>query len=585
MTTSIDTLALSSSASLNPPDITRLTTKSVEGTGAFDVLMYAVRQHLLEEYEADRITGDEYTKVYLGALQGAMQTAVQFLLNSQQEEKIQAEIALTRQQTVTELAQTDDTIPAGLGFNGDTSVEGIVAIQKDKLALEKDLVDSQVDQSAAEVALTGQKIISELSQTADDFSTALIAGYGLNPSGSLLGTFKTAKEKTLSEIDYTDQRILTEVALTNKSTAETAHITQSTATELQNTGRVASEKLYIDKKILTEDATIDKLVSETSYTDQRTATELVTVDKVIAETAYTVQRTAVELATIAKVAAETSYTDQRTATELVTKDRVIAETDLTEQKIVTELANTSNIKPATLGQITDTTSITGIMFSQRNKLDAEIDYTNQKTATELVTKDHVIAETGKAVAETAYTTQRTVTEVAEESRIIAETSKTNALKSKTDAETIFTEQQTVTELANTSDTKPTDLGVMTGLSSITGLVSVQKEKSEMEVTLLAQKANTELAQTADLVKTGDPYLNGSTTVAGVISKQKELYAAQTSGFARDAEQKLAKIMADTWNVSATQGVSTPNSSNQLYDASLGAVIKKAKEGIGVAGTS
>ena len=51
MTTSIDTLTLSSSASLNPPDITRLTTKSVEGTGAFDVLMYAVKQHLLEEYE------------------------------------------------------------------------------------------------------------------------------------------------------------------------------------------------------------------------------------------------------------------------------------------------------------------------------------------------------------------------------------------------------------------------------------------------------------------------------------------------------------------------------------------------------
>ena len=44
-------------------------------------------------------------------------------------------------------------------------------------------------------------------------------------------------------------------------------------------------------------------------------------------------------------------------------------------------------------------------------------------------------------------------------------------------------------------------------------------------------------------------------------------------------------MADTWNVSATQGVADQNSTNQLYDASLGAVIKKAKEGIGVAGTT
>ena len=98
---------------------------------------------------------------------------------------------------------------------------------------------------------------------------------------------------------------------------------------------------------------------------------------------------------------------------------------------------------------------------------------------------------------------------------------------------------------------------------------------------MAQKANTELSQTADTIKTGVPYLNTVTTVDGVIGKQKNLYAAQTEGFARDAEQKVLKIMADTWSVSATQSAATANNTNGLDDVSLGAVVTKAKNGIGV----
>lgn len=346
MTTAIDTIVLSSAASLSQPDVTRLTTKSVEGTGVFDVLMAAIKEHLLEEYTADRITGDEYSKVYLGAMQGAMQTAVQYLLNSQQEEKIQAEIALTRQKTVTELAQTDNDIPVGLGFNGDSLVEGIVKAQKDKLASEETLIASQIDQSNAQIALTGQKIVTELAQTSDSFTKATVAGYGFNGSSVLAGLLNSEKEK---------------------------------------------------------------------------------------------------------INAETSYTEQRT----------------------------------------------------------------------------------------------------------------------------------VTELANTSDTKPVDLGEMTGTTAITGLVEAQKDKTSAEVILLAQKANTELAQTADTVKIGAPYLNTLSTVTGVISKQKNLYSAQTDGFSRDAEQKVLKIMADTWSVSATQGEATANSTNGLDDSSLGAVVNKAKNGIGI----
>ena len=77
MTTTIDTVVLDASAALKQPDVSRLTTASVDGTGVFDILMRSAKQHLLEEYNADRVTGDEYTKLYLGTMTAVMQTAVQ----------------------------------------------------------------------------------------------------------------------------------------------------------------------------------------------------------------------------------------------------------------------------------------------------------------------------------------------------------------------------------------------------------------------------------------------------------------------------------------------------------------------------
>lgn len=56
-----------------------LTERKVNGKGLFDGLMKACSVHILEEYEAGRITGAEYTKAYISAMQLAMTNAVQFL--------------------------------------------------------------------------------------------------------------------------------------------------------------------------------------------------------------------------------------------------------------------------------------------------------------------------------------------------------------------------------------------------------------------------------------------------------------------------------------------------------------------------
>lgn len=61
-----------------------LTTGKVGGDGVFDKLMVSLVNHLKVEYEANRISGAEYTKAYIGVVGAALQTAQSFLLTKEQ---------------------------------------------------------------------------------------------------------------------------------------------------------------------------------------------------------------------------------------------------------------------------------------------------------------------------------------------------------------------------------------------------------------------------------------------------------------------------------------------------------------------
>ena len=58
----------------------QLTTQEIGGTGTFDILMTTVREHLMGEFRANRISGAEYTKAYIALTESAMSGAIQFLL-------------------------------------------------------------------------------------------------------------------------------------------------------------------------------------------------------------------------------------------------------------------------------------------------------------------------------------------------------------------------------------------------------------------------------------------------------------------------------------------------------------------------
>lgn len=135
------------------------TEAAVDGEGVFDHLMRAAKSHLEQEYTSNRIRGPEYSQVYLGSMQSAMQYALQFVLEKQRADK-QADLLAA--QIVTEEKQqallTQQTI------NAETENTVLVA-QECKLRAEYDVLMEQKLKVVAETALLTQKKATEKAQT------------------------------------------------------------------------------------------------------------------------------------------------------------------------------------------------------------------------------------------------------------------------------------------------------------------------------------------------------------------------------------------------------------------------------------
>ena len=98
----------------------------------------------------------------------------------------------------------------------------------------------------------------------------------------------------------------------------------------------------------------------------------------------------------------------------------------------------------------------------------------------------------------------------------------------------------------------------------------QKAKIITETALLGQKIVTEKAQTIEM----------GVDENSVIGRQKILYKAQADGFSRDAEQKVAKLLVDSWNTRRmTDEGTVADSVNQLNDLTVGRAIGKLMEGV------
>lgn len=144
---------------ITPLTIEQLSDGSASGTGAFDVLMGSLRNHLDIEYNKNRLRGPEYSQVYLGALQAVLQQATAFLLTK---DKAANEAALVEAQTLKIAAEVE--LLAQQKLNAEVEHDVLIA-QKCKLQAEFDNLILQKDRIAAENALMLQKVVTERAQT------------------------------------------------------------------------------------------------------------------------------------------------------------------------------------------------------------------------------------------------------------------------------------------------------------------------------------------------------------------------------------------------------------------------------------
>lgn len=111
--------------------IEQVTSGTIEGSGAFDEIMKASQVRLHHEYEKDRIKGTEYSKVYLGAMEAAMQQSIAYVLGRQQAS-----------------AQADLTLKQG----------ELVAIELINAIKQGELIDQQVLKMQSEILIDEQQI-------------------------------------------------------------------------------------------------------------------------------------------------------------------------------------------------------------------------------------------------------------------------------------------------------------------------------------------------------------------------------------------------------------------------------------------
>lgn len=132
--------------------ITELSTEILAGTGTFDVLMRAVKVHLDTEFLKGTIKGAEYSTVYLGSVELAMKTALDFLLQKRKNDLeallLTQQVALATQQVANALVEWD-----------------VLVAQKCKLQAEFDLTTATTLKTNQETLLLTQKKVTEAAQT------------------------------------------------------------------------------------------------------------------------------------------------------------------------------------------------------------------------------------------------------------------------------------------------------------------------------------------------------------------------------------------------------------------------------------
>lgn len=199
---------------------------ATQESGLFEELMRTVESHTKTQFEANRLTGKEFSTVYLGSLQSAMSSALQFTLTKETTNKqiellaaqvsgqleqnklivaqtlklasdtaaVDAQAALTNEQLLSQQQQTANLIKQGTKLDKEnllldaqlelTTKQALKLVQDTALVTQTvanavktgTTIDRQQDKLVAETAILSQKKYTEQAQTMDTVNGAAVAG-------------------------------------------------------------------------------------------------------------------------------------------------------------------------------------------------------------------------------------------------------------------------------------------------------------------------------------------------------------------------------------------------------------------------
>lgn len=223
-----------------------LTGGGIEEAGLYDELMRTSKSHLQEEYDASRITGVEYSTVYLGTMQSNLQAANQFLLQYQvtnaqllllQEQINQAK----KQNELLELQKTQLGLQNSISqFNLNFTIPEqyaqlqeqtkLITAQTGQATAQTTLLGAQLTQVNAQATLTGKQeaLVNEQITSAKDQTTLPSAGIN-----------KAQYDKLVTEKEVLAQRKITETAQT------TGTVTGSGGSITSSVGGVLGEQMKL----------------------------------------------------------------------------------------------------------------------------------------------------------------------------------------------------------------------------------------------------------------------------------------------------------------------------------------------------
>lgn len=312
---------------------TDLTERKVDGCGTFDFLMSGINAHLHQEYTKSRITGNDYSKVYIAGIEAAMSNATQFLLG-----KDQAYWAAITAQQQSKLIQTQ-------------IVTAKVQLETAKVQLA--LAQYEALTARSNFALTKAKLATEeMTYCTGEYQLENILPQellNLKAQAEILGVQKT----------QITQETARTVADTARLGSEKLNIEESTKLITANTQKTASEKLNVEENTKLTTSQTAKVAADTSYVDaQRTHLTTLEGPKVTAETNLLVSNKALTDANKLGVEATTQNT-------IAQKAVIIQQEKLLKEQTESQAAQT-------LDQRSDGLAVKGAIGKQKELQDQQI---------------------------------------------------------------------------------------------------------------------------------------------------------------------------------------------------------------------